>query len=754
MAQNQPNLGQTQQEIRDIAAMTEDTFRSVADNIQSMFRDALEQGQNVSRSLSNDIANNLKSLARLSSDVINNQDKLNKGILKQSDIQKQIQQRSEKINAIENQIRVARLAGLDISQDILEDLEATTRVNQIYINQLLDQQDILDNIDKEIGQLGMGIQGLGTFVKKLGFDGLAKPLEKAIENTKAYKAQLIQAQREYSSLINKSEELTEAERKRKEELESEIKLLEKKQGRLKNILSSLKEELTITNAIDFVVTNIAKGFLDLNKAQTEFTRETGRNISHFDTLNSSLISSVDYIKTATSLTQQFGFAADAIFSKDTIESATKLQVLMGMSAEEAGNAAALSKVNGTELKSQSQAVLDQVGTYNKINKSALNQKGILKDVYNTSQTIQLSLGGNTKKIADANIAARALGLSLKEVEGISDSLLNIESSIAAEFEAEVITGKQLNLEAARYYALQNDLEKVSKEIGKNQEILNTFSKGNRLEQEAIAKSIGLSKDQISKMIYAKELEAGVTEKQAALNAGMKLEDLERLTVQESITKSMEKMGQALAGPLEMLASMLDNLMQFSGIITTVIGSFVILKGIQLTMLGIAEASAAFESLKLGYIAAQRGAALGYNSILLARQAILSGELAKAIGIAAAYAIANPFAALAGLAVAAGVGAVVYSQMKDGVIDPKKGPVVSGEFGTVQLNPKDSIVAGTNLMPDNKVRTTPSSSPQSTPIIDYEKLSQVMSRVTVQSNLDGVAVSSRLQTPMGIATRKI
>ena len=165
---NQPNLGQTQQEIRDIAAMTEDTFRSVADNIQSMFRDALEQGQNVSRSLSNDIGNNLKSLARLSSDVINNQDKLNKGVLKQSDIQKQIQQRSEKINAIENQIRVARLAGLDISQDILEDLEATTRVNQIYINQLLDQQDILDNIDKEIGQLGMGIQGLGTFAKKLG----------------------------------------------------------------------------------------------------------------------------------------------------------------------------------------------------------------------------------------------------------------------------------------------------------------------------------------------------------------------------------------------------------------------------------------------------------------------------------------------------------------------------------------------------------------------------------------------------------
>ena len=217
---------------------------------------------------------------------------------------------------------------------------------------------------------------------------------------------------------------------------------------------------------------------------------------------------------------------------------------------------------------------------------------------------------------------------------------------------------------------------------------------------------------------------------------------------------MEKMGQALAGPLEMLASMLDNLMQFSGIITTVIGSFVVLKGIQLAMLGIAEATAAFEALKLGYATAQRGAALGYNGILLARQAILSGELAKAIGIAAAYAIANPFAALAGLVVAAGVGAVVYSQMKDGVIDPKKGPVVSGEFGTVQLNPKDSIVAGTNLMSDNKVRTN-SPAPQQSPAIDYDKMAQAMSRVKVQTNLDGVRVSSELQkAPLGMATRKI
>jgi hypothetical protein len=648
-----------------------------------------------------------------------------------------------------------------LDQNNLRDAQAALDEQEAF-NKVLDRTiELQEKVNKDIGLMGSGLEGVGKLLEKMGFAGIAKPISEAIQKTKDARFQIELNKDAIESLNEEYQNTSAADVVRRKELRDQIgslksqnKELETQSNKYKNISSSLKEQLTFVNAFDFILTNIIKGFTKLNEAQVEFTRETGRNVSHFDTLNSSLISSADYIKTATALTQQFGFAADAIFSKDTIESATKLQVLMGMSAEEAGKAAALSKINSTGLEDQSQAILDQVGAYNKTNQSALNQKGILKDVYNTSQTIQLSLGGNTKKIADANIAARALGLSLKEVEGISDSLLNIESSIAAEFEAEVITGKQLNLEAARYYALQNDLEGVTKEIGNNQEILNVFAKGTRIEQEAIAKSIGLSKDQVSQMIFAQQLSQGITKEQAALNSGMKLEDLERLTVQESITKSMEKMGQALAGPLEMLASMLDNLMQFSGIITTVIGSFVILKGIQLTMLGIAQASAAYESLKLGYIAAQRGAALGYNGILLARQAILSGELAKAIGIAAAYAIANPFAALAGLVVAAGVGAVVYSQMKDGVIDPKKGPVVSGEFGTIQLNPKDSIVAGTNLMSNSKVGNNSSSTPQSSPLIDYDKMAAAISKVTVQSNLDGVNVSRGLQTPMGIATRKI
>ena len=50
--------------------------------------------------------------------------------------------------------------------------------------------------------------------------------------------------------------------------------------------------------------------------------------------------------------------------------------------------------------------------------------------------------------------------------------------------------------------------------------------------------------------------------------------------------------------------------------------------------------------------------------------------------------------LAGVAVAGMVSlAQKHSSMKDGIIDPKKGPVMSGEFGSVQLDPNDKAMYG-------------------------------------------------------------
>ena len=70
------DLPKYRKDIEDIAKVTEDTFRSVADNISKTFKDALNEGQSVSKSFGNDIKNNLNSLARIASDSLANQEKL------------------------------------------------------------------------------------------------------------------------------------------------------------------------------------------------------------------------------------------------------------------------------------------------------------------------------------------------------------------------------------------------------------------------------------------------------------------------------------------------------------------------------------------------------------------------------------------------------------------------------------------------------------------------------------------------------
>ena len=72
------------------------------------------------------------------------------------------------------------------------------------------------------------------------------------------------------------------------------------------------------------------------------------------------------------------------------------------------------------------------------------------------------------------------------------------------------------------------------------------------------------------------------------------------------------------------------------------------------------------------------------------------QLALKTGSAAAFAVANPVAALLGMALAAGVATLIASQMEDGIIDPKGGMVVKGPKGSIQLDKNDSIIAGTDL----------------------------------------------------------
>jgi hypothetical protein len=92
-----------------------------------------------------------------------------------------------------------------------------------------------------------------------------------------------------------------------------------------------------------------------------------------------------------------------------------------------------------------------------------------------------------------------------KLESIADGLLQFESSISAELEAELFTGQQLNFERARYFALTNNIAAMAKELTNQNISAEKFGNMNRLAQDAIAKSFGMQKDEMADMLIKQEL---------------------------------------------------------------------------------------------------------------------------------------------------------------------------------------------------------------------------------------------------------
>jgi hypothetical protein len=79
-------------------------------------------------------------------------------------------------------------------------------------------------------------------------------------------------------------------------------------------------------------------------------------------------------------------------------------------------------------------------------------------------------------------------------------MLNIETSIAAEMEAEVLLGKQLNLEKAREAALMGDSETLMKELVKNAGSLEEFNSMNVIQRQKLAAALGIGVGELQKMV--------------------------------------------------------------------------------------------------------------------------------------------------------------------------------------------------------------------------------------------------------------
>jgi len=212
-----------------------------------------------------------------------------------------------------------------------------------------------------------------------------------------------------------------------------------------------------------------------------------------------------------------------ILTDEQLQTFTKLREAAGFTNEELAGIAKISFTTGKEMETITGEVLAQAKISSLRNGVVLNERDIMKEISKVSAATTLSLGKSGEAIADAVTTAKALGMELSKVEAISGSILQFESSIEDELSAELLIGKELNLERARFAALNNDVATVAKEIASQMGSAAEFGEMNRIQQEALAKAVGMNREELAQTLYVQEQLVGVSgeeakEKERILNA--------------------------------------------------------------------------------------------------------------------------------------------------------------------------------------------------------------------------------------------
>jgi len=484
---------------------------------------------------------------------------------------------------------------------------------------------------------------------------------------------------------------------------------------------------------------------------------------------------------ARNLSNEFsGFAATAyetgVTAKGMTEALTSVNAELGLSGRISNeNLATMEKLNrfaGLNYQQQAQTLKTSIATgesYEGYMKNvlgtiklkkyeqglALNEKKIMLDINKAANSVKLSIAGGGKGLAEAAVAAAKLGVSLNKVDAIADSLLNFEQSIKNELDAELLTGKELNLEKARQAALNNDLKTVAEEITKQVGSSAEFSKMNRIQQEAMAKAVGMTKDELAGALIEQEALKNIggqlsdQQKEAyedakrqygAEKAAQMLKDgaIDSLVEEKSLADQrqaqQDKFNDTMMGLATALIPVFDMLFQIANIIIPAIaialepirlafevinglfqdgensltGWQELIGGIAIAIIGIVSTMKIMKAIQVANMALKK------QDLALENARTAKEKVSAIIAITrGAWSSLGPIPFVgAGLAIAAIVGAIatLSSNMSKGddIMSPGDGSsgygkrTLFGPEGAIQLNNKDTVVAGTNLFGDDTV----------------------------------------------------
>jgi hypothetical protein len=628
---------------------------------------------------------------------------------------------------------------------------------------------VLDDTDKLIGErldkekqinkaLGLGgnvLKGIGGALEKMGMGGLAKQLglEEAQEKMREVAEEVTNGGKNTADFAGKTKVL-------KSGFNSMGKSL------MKNLKDPLSIGLFLFKGIFDAMTAVDKqsGELakNLNISYSEALGLTGELTKAANRSGNLAITTAGLGEALMAANGELGIFNTTI--DDNLILFQKLHKAAGLTYAELSGVKSITDATGGDLEKNTKEIMAQARLTGQKFGVALNEKEVLKDISNVSKATTLSLGKNPGQIAKAVAAAKALGMEMSKVEGIADGLLDFESSIANELKAELLLGKDINLEKARQAALNNDIATVAEEIAKQAGSAAEFGEMNRIQQQALADAVGMSREELAKSLFVQEqignltgeeyelrkqqiekLEAkGLSQAQIKEKLGKQsLTDLKNQnSVQENLNKSVKKLKElfvSIAGPLmQIITPIVDILIPAVGALgvafeLVAVPMRIIGDGVKMLADGIKQSTdnmVVFGTAAAAFLAIQRGItaskiaqfAISKKDLVLEKakqvQIKISGLLSSknALKDLAVYAF-NAAKSVAGIPIVGpilGAAALAAAYMGgkallkgDDVMSPGGygSRTLMGPEGAIALNNRDTVIAGTNLFPKESGTST-------------------------------------------------
>ena len=397
-----------------------------------------------------------------------------------------------------------------------------------------------------------------------------------------------------------------------------------------------------------IIVELVQGLLKADAQATKLQKTMMLNASEARSFNQGLqqaamrtgdiaITGTKVFETFMSINKELGFIAK--FSKDTLGSATKLQQVLGVSATSSANLAAASEATGTSLESNYENILGSSYQLQMQAKTQIDMKAVLEETGQITGQMRANMGGNVVAISKAVTQAKLLGTNMKDVAAAGKQLLDFESSISAEMNAELLTGKQLNLERARAAALMGDTETLAKELSANMGDFTEFSKMNVIQQDALAAAMGMTADQVADQLFNMETMNKTAKELRAEGKGELADRMEAKSTQDKMNAAMEQLKQT-----------------FVNLGTTLLPIFKL----------------------LGFVAGVFGVIIGYTQDLLGAIGNIFGigDFAKVEDSAGTAAAKNTFGFATG-----------GDSMNDGIVSP--------DGNIITTNPADYLIANTD-----------------------------------------------------------